>query len=409
MTRVLLSTVRLLEFLEGAGHFWVYMQYAEALRRLGCEVYLLDSSVWAEEATDPERIERFFARVERYGFDPDAVVIRESGSASRGAHGGLAEAELRDLVGGVDLLLNFNYHLEQDVVSSARRSALVDIDPGLLQFWIDRGFIAPATHDLYFTTGETVGNGSSTIPDCGIRWLPSRPAVCLDLWPYTYAPDAEAFTTVSTWWGQWDYVGTPDSYYDNTKRSAFFEFIELPRRTAQPLELALFFADSDDSDKHQLEQWGWKLRHSADVAGTPESYRDYIQRSRGEFGWAKPSCMAFENAWISDRSLCYLASGKPIVVQHTGPSSFLPDEGGMFRYRTVADAVRAFESINADYERQCRLARRIAEECFDATKVVSGILERALSTASRRALTSPAARRDRPTTSSPAARARSSR
>ncbi len=88
--------------------------------------------------------------------------------------------------------------------------------------------------------------------------------------------------------------------------------------------------------------------------------------------------MKFQNAWISDRSLCYLASGKPVVVQHTGPSSFLPDGEGIFRFRTPADAAQAFESINVDYERQCRLARHLAEEHFDAEKVVRGILERAL-------------------------------
>jgi hypothetical protein len=381
VTRVLLSTVRLLEFLEGAGHFWVYMQYAEALRRLGCEVYLLDSFIWSDEAADPRRIQRFFDRMARYGFDEKTIVIANGGSGARSPYDGMTESEFGDLLGDVDLLLNFNYHLSEDIVSAVRRSALVDIDPGLLQFWISRGFIAPATHDLYFTTGETVGNGSNLIPDCGIRWLPSRPAVCLDLWPYTYVPHAEAFTTVSTWWGERDYVGTPYSFYDNTKRTAFFEFMDLPRRTGQALELALFFADSDDSDKEALQDRGWRIRHSPDVAGSPEDYRSYLQQSRGEFSWAKPSCTKFQNAWISDRSLCYLASGKPIVVQHTGPSSFLPDDEGMFRYRTLADAVQAFESINADYERHCRLARRLAEECFDATKIVKSILERALSVA----------------------------
>jgi glycosyltransferase involved in cell wall biosynthesis len=88
--------------------------------------------------------------------------------------------------------------------------------------------------------------------------------------------------------------------------------------------------------------------------------------------------MRFQNAWISDRSLCYLASGKPVVVQHTGPSSFLPHGEGMFRYGTVAEAAQAIDSINADYERHCRLARRLAEEYFDAEAIVSGILERAL-------------------------------
>jgi hypothetical protein len=368
VTRVLIATVRLLEFLEGAGHFWAYMQYAQALRRLGCEVYLLDSFMWSDEAPDARRIHEFLDRMARYGFEDRVMVAGNGGGGPR----------LSDVLAEADLLLNFNYHLSQDVVSAARRSALVDIDPGLLQFWISRGFISPAAHDVYFTTGETVGKRSDLIPDCGIGWHRIRPPVCLDLWPFAYEADADAFTTVSTWWGERDYVGDAESYYDNTKRTAFRGFIDLPRHTDQSLELALFLAESDDGDRRMLEDCGWRVRHSREIAGTPEQYRSYVQKSRGEFSWAKASCMKFQNAWISDRSLCYLASGKPVVVQHTGPSSFLPEDEGMFRFKTVADAAQAFDSVNTDYERQCRLARRLAEEYFDAEVVVSGMLEQAL-------------------------------
>ena len=369
MTRVVVSTVRLLEFLEGAGHFWVYMQYVEALRRLGCDVYLLDSYVWSDEPASATRVRAFLDRMARHGLEERMLVA---------GNGNGPEPELADVLGETDLLLNFNYHLDRGVVSAAARSALVDIDPGLLQFWISRKFISPAAHDIHFTTGETVGDRTSPIPDCGIDWVRIPPSVCLDLWPYEYEPDAEAFTTVSSWWGERDYVGHPNDFYDNTKRTAFFDFVDLPRRTDQPLELALFLADSDGDDRHLLESRGWRVRHSPEVAGTPEQYRAYVQSSRGEFSWAKASCGRFQNAWVSDRSLCYLASGKPVVVQHTGPSRVLPDGEGMFRFRTVAEAARALESITADYERHGRAARRLAAEHFDAEVVVRRILERAL-------------------------------
>ena len=368
MTRVLIATVRLLEFMEGGGHFWAYMQYVEALRRLGAEVYLLDSSTWPDGPPDPDRLREFHDRMARYGLR-DRVIVAGNGDA---------RAALPDVLDDVDLLLNFDYHLSQDIVSAVARTALVDIDPGLLQFWISRGFISPAAHDVYFTIGETVGRRPELIPDCGLRWLQIRPPVCLDSWPYTHDAGAESFTTVSSWWGEEDYVGDPDGYYDNTKRTAFFDFIDLPRITDQPLELALFLAESDGADRRSLEEHGWRVRNSPEIAGSPEQYRAYVQRSRGEFSWAKASCMKFQNAWISDRSLCYLASGKPVVVQHTGPSNFLPDGEGMFRYRTTAEAARAFDSINADYEHHCRLARQIAEEYFDAETVVNDILERTL-------------------------------
>lgn len=83
-------------------------------------------------------------------------------------------------------------------------------------------------------------------------------------------------------------------------------------------------------------------------------------------------------AWVSDRTICYLASGKPAVVQHTGPSSFLPDTGGVFRFRTIDEAISYLDSAVENYEENCRLARALAEEYFDARKVVSRVLERAL-------------------------------
>src|SRR3989442_15688054 len=90
------------------------------------------------------------------------------------------------------------------------------------------------------------------------------------------------------------------------------------------------------------------------------SYRAYVQSSRGEFSCAKPSCIEFQNAWVSDRTLCYLASGKPVVAQHTGPSSYLPDGEGMFRFSTLEDAAWALAGIQPDYPRPCGRARAIA-------------------------------------------------
>ena len=150
--------------------------------------------------------------------------------------------------------------------------------------------------------------------------------------------------------------------------------LDLPLRTRQPLELALYLVDDDADERAQLEDHGWRVRHSRDVAASPEAYRAYIQRSRGEFSCAKQSCIDFQNAWISDRTLCYLASGRPAVVQHTGPSEYLPDGEGLFRFVTLEDAAAALEAVNADYPRHCRAAREIAEACFDAEQVVTRIL-----------------------------------
>jgi len=165
--------------------------------------------------------------------------------------------------------------------------------------------------------------------------------------------------------------------FENSKRSGFLPFLDLPQHTTQPLELALDLV-SDDEDRQVLRQRGWRVRESVAVASTPWDYQRYIQKSRGEFSCAKPSCIHFQNAWISDRTLCYLASGKPAVVQHTGPSRFLPSDAGLFRFCDLKEATRCLEMVVADYDRQCRVARGLAEQYFDAKKVTRCVLERAL-------------------------------
>src|SRR2546423_7120148 len=138
--------------------------------------------------------------------------------------------------------------------------------------------------------------------------------------------------------------------------------------------------ERDMAEWKDLEQRGWRLRHSTDVAATPEAYQAYIQESRGEFSCAKRSYVEWQNAWISDRTLCYLASGKPVVVQNTGPSAFLPHGEGMFRFSTAAEAADAFAAINANYAHHCRAAREIAEAHFDARRSLETVLNAALST-----------------------------
>jgi hypothetical protein len=135
---------------------------------------------------------------------------------------------------------------------------------------------------------------------------------------------------------------------------------------------------TDDEEWVTLPKLGWRVRDAWKITSTPQDYQSYIQESRGEFSCVKPSCIRLQNAWISDRTLCYLASGKPAVVQHTGSSRFLPDSEGLFRFRDLDEAERYLDIIESNYDHQCRLARMLAEEQFDAQKVVKGVLEKAM-------------------------------
>jgi hypothetical protein len=384
MTTVVVSPYRTLKFIQGGGHFWVYLQYVHALRQAGCDVYWMERYYRGDAGPDRSHIGTLLRRLSRYGLDGKVVLVTDADLA--GSQGeayeyvGATRSAAEGLFERADLLLNFNYAIDPRLLARFGRTALVDIDPGLLQVWMSTGQVPVARHDRYFTIGETVGTASATFPDAGLDWVRFRPPVCLDLWPYTYDPGCEAFTTVTDWWTGWvpETVDEREVLYDNTKRAAFLAFADLARLTGQPLELAIHLSAYDEGDRQLLTEHGWRVRHSSEVSSTPERYRSYIQRSRGELSCVKPSYVKMRSAWISDRSLCYLASGKPVVTQDTGPSSYLPSGEGLLRFTTAPEAADALAIVNTDYERHCRAAREIAATCFDARRTAERILNVAL-------------------------------
>jgi hypothetical protein len=364
-----------LTYLEGGGHLWAYLNWALGLRALDCQV------VWLEAVPpdiSPDALRTYVAtlkgRLRRYGLADCLALCSRTEPSLRLSVDGCLDL---DLAGESNLLLNFVYGLPRAVVQRFRRTALVDIDPGLLQIWVHRKEISIASHDTYFTIGETVGHPDSGFPDVGLPWTYTAPPVALDWWPPTSpaASTSPSFTTVSHWdaneWVEWG-----GDVYRNDKRAGFLPYLDLPQRTLWPLELALCIR-SDDEDWTELRRKGWRVRHAWDVTPTPWDYQQYIQSSLGEFSCAKPSYTRLQTAWVSDRTLCYLASGKPAVVQHTGPSRFLPDAGGLFRFRTIDDATGCLETVMASYERHSHLARALAVEHFDARTVVRRVLEQA--------------------------------
>lgn len=377
MSREIALLVDTLGFMAGGGHAWVFLNWALGLRANGCRVH------WVEPVP--------------HGLPPAELAARVQTLQRRLAAHGLANAvslvdwrqplqaqprlagctPFAEVAAGSELALDFAYGTPAPLLAAFRRTALVDIDPGLTQLWIARGQMAVAPHTLYFTTGETVG-ASDTIPDCGLPWRYTPPCVALDAWPVPPpAADEAPFTTVSGWYAE-EWIDDGREVYRNDKRSGYLPFLDLPRLTALPLELALNLGDDRDSEGPALRARGWRVCHAYEVAGTPADYQRYVQRSRGEFSAVKPSCVAFANAWISDRSLCYLASGRPVVVRHTGRSRFLPDDEGLLRFHTLAQAAAMLERAAADAAHHGRRARELVAEHFDAARVARRVLEQAL-------------------------------
>ncbi len=374
----------------GGGHLWVYLHWALALKALGCRV------IWLEGLDVDERDTSPAGRRRRRGGPPRECV---AALKARLASFGLADTLALYAIGGgtvpdevaqgcldlnaaaeADLLLNLWHSAPADVVGRFRRTAFIDTDPGLLQIWITTGAVQLARHDLYFTIGETVGTPAARFPDGGRTWVHTVPPVYLPEWPCV--PEAlggaapPPYTTVAHWWGgTFEFNGIT---FSNEKGASFLEYQDLPHRTPVSLELAVCLAEFHEEYRRLLEPMGWRLREAWDVTATPDAYRTYVQRSRGEFSCAKPAYISLETAWVSDRTLCYLASGKPAVVQYTGASRFLPDAQGLFRFRNMDEAVRALATAEDDYERHGRAARALVEEHFDARRVVAGVLERVL-------------------------------
>lgn len=371
----------------GGGHLWEYLNWALALRAVGCRVIWLEG-IDLDDGDNPEARRRRWrggdvrecvatlkARLESYGLSDALALFSMNGKR---VPDDLAQGclDLDAAAGASDLLLNLWHSVPAPVVRRFRRPVFVDTDPGLVQVWMTTGDIRLAPHDIYFTIGETVGTPEARFPDCGLRWHYTPTPVFLPAWPLTQTETAAPYTTVTHWWGgTFEFQGTT---FSNDKSAAFLEYAGLPSRTAAKIELAVCLGQHYDEWRGRLEPLGWGIREAWDVTATPEHYRGYIQRSRGEFSCVKPYCPQFVNGWTSNRTVCYLASGKPVVVGHTGPSRFLPEAEGIFRFRCMDEAVRAFAAIEADYERHSQRARALAEEYFDACQVVTHVLERSL-------------------------------
>ncbi len=365
---------------QGAGHLWAYLNWALSLKAAGCRVLWLED-VGGMLAAGPlapaqHAVATLTASLDRWGLGGSLALTDFRGAAVPDA---LAEGSLTlgDVAAASDLLLNFTYEAPPSVVGSYRSSALVDLDPGLLQIGMDRGDLRVEPHDTHFTIGETVGTDAARFPDGGVSWTHTPPPVFLEAWEASPLPQPAPYTTVTNWWGEWILID--GQAVDNQKRVPFLALLDLPAKVPAMLELALTPDDYTlQTDGAMLEQHGWRVRDAWAACGTPEAYRDYIRGSRGELSAAKPSCGLLANAWVSDRTVCYLASGRPAIVEHTGPSRFLPDAEGLLRFRDVDEAAAAVRAVEADPEHHARAARALAEEHFDGVRLVTGVMERAL-------------------------------
>jgi hypothetical protein len=352
---------------EGGGMQWLNLHYLAGLRALGIEAFWLD--VLGTSGNAEELVENFRVQCKRFGLEEHWTVLTSNGKTY-----GMSEQSLQALCGDCELLINLCGALKDDeLLRRIKRRAYFDLDPGFMQIWAQQWDMDFSKHNLFFTVGLNVGQSDFSIPTRGIEWQTFLPPVALEYWPVQMDAPVRPFTTIGQWRGQ---EAVWQNEYYGPKREEFVRFIELPRKTTQSLELALLIHETETEDLAALRENGWSLVDPHEVAARLDGFRSYVRQSRAEFSVAKGGYVKSRSGWFSDRTVCYLASGRPALVQDTGFSKLLPTGEGLLKFATLEEAVRGIESINADYKRHCAAARRLAEERFAAPKILQSILER---------------------------------
>jgi hypothetical protein len=324
---------------------------------------------------DSENRRYFEDIVERFGLSGRASLLFDGGREASG----VALEDLLPVAEEAQLLVNISGHLDlEPLMSRLRRKAYVDLDPGFTQFWHAQGIGGSRLegHDAYFSVGENVGRPGCEIPTCGFDWTAVRPPVVLDEWPVAADGDANRFTTVGAWRGAFGPVHHEGRTY-SLKVHEFRKVIGLPRRAPQRFEIALLIHPGDDPDREALEANGWAIVDPRAAVPGPLEFRDYVQASGAEFSVAQGIYVETNSAWFSDRTVRYLASGRPALVQDTGFSAHLPTGEGLVAFGDLDGAVAGAERIAADYAAHRQAARALAESHFDSDVILPRFLEEA--------------------------------
>ena len=374
------------------GEAWVRLSWARGLRRLGFDVYFVEQIAEAMCVDDAGRAARFedcdnrayFRQImQQFGFAHKSALIYHEGEACEG----LEWARLLEIAESAVLLVNISGHLSlQPLMQRLGRKAYIDIDPGFTQFWHADGEVdfRVAPHEFYFTIGENIGSPDCLIPLGGLPWRPIRQPVVLDDWPVAPAGNRARFTTVANWRGPFGPVKFGERTF-GLKVHEFRKYITLPRLareqcaavgggTLPVFELALNIHSGDAKDLAALRENGWEISDPSVSAADPESFRAFVQISGAEFSVAQGIYVDTHSGWFSDRTVRYLASGKPALVQETGFGRHLPVGQGLVAFSSPDEAAEGAAKILADYNMHACAARAIAERYFDSDTVLRGFL-----------------------------------
>lgn len=371
-----------------AGVIWQHIHYIVGLQQLGHEVYYIEDSArlpynpetfevnneFDYAAKLLERLSREFEFKNRWGFC--ARYLAGNPTA------GLPLKRIRQLYREADAILNICGTQEfNDDLAKSERILYVESDPGVEQIKVDKGVGSTIDylkhHHALFTFGENVGAKKFPVPLHGLKWLPTRQPVVIDLWKTNRSPPrAAVFTSVANWStsGLKDITWRGEKYLWSKSRE-FLRFVAAPKKSGETFELATDIKNNKTRDRFLRN--GWRFRSPHDLSADYWLYREYIQRSKGEFSVAKDQYVRLNTGWFSDRSVCYLAAGRPVIIQETGFTEHYGNAGGLFAFSSLEEIVDAVRMIKADYRKHSRAAHALAREFFEAKKVLKSLLARA--------------------------------
>lgn len=356
---------------------WV-LQYLIGLKDLGHDVFFVEKYGYPDSCYDPVKgimsndctygVKVVRALLKRFGFDEQWCFVAEGNH-----YYGLSKKEIEDVFRTADVFIDMGTHGSwNEEASTAQLRVLIDGEPGFTQIkWaklLEKGTPIPV-YDRYFTNGWNVGTASNSIPTLNLKWEklfnPVHTKLILPCLPVTQG----SFTTIMNWSSH-----APIEYKGvvyGQKDVEFEKFYPLPNLTKVPLEISVSGIIPTD----RLYKNGWQIKSAVETCKSFDTYINYISESRGEFSVCKNVFVANRNGWFSDRSAMYLAMGKPVVVQDTGFSRFLPVGEGVFAVNTVEEACASINEIEGNYATHAKKAREIACEFMDAPKVMEAFLK----------------------------------
>jgi hypothetical protein len=359
-----------------AGNLFAFFHYALGLHRLGHDVLYIEEAGWPGSCYDPV--------AQQYGDDPQRGLEATRAlfaahdlpapvwffdGASGAVHGADLDT-LRDALATADLLLDVGGSCWHPEFERCRRKVLIDLDPLFTQLGRYGGHKLDQ-YDVCFSYGGNIGQPGCPIPTCGVEWRPTVPPVVPDLWQaVSSGASGSTWTTVTNWRSYEPIVFRGQEC--GQKDVEFLRILDLPQHTHEVLELAISGAGA--RPRRTLEAAGWQVRDSAPLSIEVPLYQRYVADSRGEFSVAKHAYVMSNSGWFSDRSVCYLAAGRPVVLQDTGFSHWLETGQGVLSYKDLAGAARALGEVAGAYAEHSRAAARIAEEVFSYQRVLPPVI-----------------------------------